>query len=75
VHEPFSLPAAFLDAGARTVLAATVDIPDAEAGPFFIAVQERIRSGQSAAVALRDVRMEWLRERPESWARSVLVFE
>jgi tetratricopeptide (TPR) repeat protein len=75
VHEPFSLPAAFLDAGARTVLAATVDIPDAEAGPFFIAVQERIRAGQRAAVALRDVRMEWLREDPESWARSVLVFE
>jgi hypothetical protein len=75
VHEPFSLPAAFLQAGARTVLAATVDIPDAEAGRFFLAVQERIRAGQSAAAALRDVRVEWLRERPESWARSVLVFE
>jgi hypothetical protein len=75
IHEPFSLPAAFIEAGARTVLAATVDIPDAEAGPFFLAVQERIRSGQSAAAALRDVRMEWLRMEPESWARSVLVFE
>jgi hypothetical protein len=75
VHEPFSLPAAFLDAGARTVLAATVDIPDAEAGPFFIAVQERIRSGQSAAVAMRDVRLEWLSRHPDSWARTVLVFE
>ncbi|WP_052420075.1 CHAT domain-containing protein [Hyalangium minutum] len=75
VHEPFSLPAAFIEAGARTVLAATVDIPDAEAGPFFLAVQERIRSGQTAAAALRDVRMEWLRRDPESWARSVLVFE
>lgn len=75
VHEPFSLPAAFVEAGARTVLAATVDIPDAEAGPFFLAVQERIRAGQSAASALRDVRMEWLRRDPGSWARSVLVFE
>jgi len=75
VHEPFSLPAAFIEAGARTVLAATVDIPDAEAGPFFLAVQERIRSGQAAAPALRDVRMEWLRRAPESWVRSVLVFE
>ncbi|MFL5347582.1 MAG: CHAT domain-containing protein [Hyalangium sp.] len=75
VHEPFSLPAAFIEAGARTVLAATVDIPDAEAGPFFLAVQDRIRAGQSAAVALRDVRMEWLRRDPKSWARSVLAFE
>ncbi|MDY7233155.1 CHAT domain-containing protein [Hyalangium rubrum] len=75
IHEPFSLPAAFLEAGARTVLAATVDIPDAEAGPFFVAVQERIRAGQRAAVALRDVRQEWLRRDAESWARSVLVFE
>jgi hypothetical protein len=75
VHEPFSLPASFIEAGARTVLAATVDIPDAEAGPFFLSVQERIRSGQSAAAALRDARMEWLRRDPESWVRSVLVFE
>jgi hypothetical protein len=75
VHEPFSLPAAFIEAGARTVLAATVDIPDAEAGPFFLAVQERIRSWQSAAAALRDARLEWLRREPQSWVRSVLVFE
>ncbi|MBN1203757.1 MAG: CHAT domain-containing protein [Myxococcaceae bacterium] len=75
LHEPFSLPAAFIEAGARTVLAATVDIPDAEAGPFFVAVQERVRAGQPAAPALRDVRMEWLRRDPESWVRSVLVFE
>ncbi|HYI00649.1 CHAT domain-containing protein [Hyalangium sp.] len=75
VHEPFSLPAAFIEAGARTVLAATVDIPDAEAGPFFLAVHERIRAGQAAAPALRDVRQEWLRSAPESWVRSVLVFQ
>ncbi|WP_224372969.1 CHAT domain-containing protein [Hyalangium versicolor] len=75
LHEPFSLPVAFLEAGARAVLAATVDIPDAEAGPFFVAVQNRIRSGQSPATALRDVRLEWLRDNPESWVRAVLVFE
>jgi tetratricopeptide (TPR) repeat protein len=75
IHEPFSLPVAFLEAGARAVLAATVDIPDAEAGPFFVAVQARIRAGQSAATALRDVRLEWLRENPQSWVRAVLVFE
>jgi cellulose synthase operon protein C len=27
LHEPFSLPVAFIDAGARAVLASTVDIP------------------------------------------------
>jgi tetratricopeptide (TPR) repeat protein len=74
-HERFSLPVAFIDAGARTVLAATVDVPDAEAGPFFNAVRERIQRGQHAATALRDVRMEWLRREPGSWVRSVLVFD
>jgi tetratricopeptide (TPR) repeat protein len=74
-YERFSLPVAFIDAGARTVLAATVDVPDAQAGPFFNAVRERIRSGAHAAVALRDVRMEWLKRDPESWVRAVLVFD
>ncbi|QSQ22863.1 CHAT domain-containing protein [Pyxidicoccus parkwayensis] len=75
MHERFSLPVAFIEAGARTVLAATVDVPDAEAGPFFNAVRERIRRGVNAAVALRDVRMEWLKRDPESWVRAVLVFD
>ncbi len=74
-HERFSLPVAFIDAGARTVLAATVDVPDAEAGPFFDAVRERIQRGQHAAAALRDVRMEWLGRQPGSWVGSVLVFD
>ncbi|NTX53161.1 CHAT domain-containing protein, partial [Myxococcus sp. CA039A] len=74
-YERFSLPVAFLDAGARTVLAATVDVPDAEAGPFFNAVRERIQRGERAANALRDVRMTWMRRDPRSWVRSVLVFE
>jgi tetratricopeptide (TPR) repeat protein len=75
LHEPFSLPGAFIQAGARTVLAATVDIPDTEAGAFFDAVRERIRSGQPAANALRDVRVRWLQDNPSSWVRSVLVFD
>jgi hypothetical protein len=74
-YERFSLPVAFVDAGASAVLAATVDVPDAEAGPFFNAVREHIRRGRSAAVALRDVRMEWLGRDPDSWVRSVLVFD
>jgi CHAT domain-containing protein len=75
MHERFSLPVAFIEAGARTVLAATVDVPDAQAGAFFNAVRERIRSGVNAAVAVRDVRMEWMTRDPESWVHAVLVFD
>jgi CHAT domain-containing protein len=75
LHEPVSLPGAFIRAGARTVLAATVDIPDSEAGAFFDEVREHIRSGQPAANALRDVRVRWLQRNPSSWVRSVLVFD
>lgn len=74
-YERFSLPVAFINAGARAVLAATVDVPDEQAGAFFNAVRERIRRGAHAAVALRDVRMEWLERDPRSWVRSVLVFD
>jgi tetratricopeptide (TPR) repeat protein len=75
LHEPFSLPVAFLEAGARAVLAATVDVPDAEATPFFEAVLTRIRAGVHPAIAVRDVRVEWLARDPDSWVRAVLVFD
>ncbi len=76
LHEPFSLPAAFIQAGARGVLAATVQIPDLEAQDFFNALRARIRSGTSPALALRDERIRWLREnRGKSWLDSVLLFE
>ncbi|QSQ19908.1 CHAT domain-containing protein [Pyxidicoccus parkwayensis] len=73
---PFSLPAAFIDAGARGVLAATVEIPDLEAAAFFNAVRERIRSGAPPALALRDERMKWReQQRGASWLDNVLLFE
>jgi CHAT domain-containing protein len=76
LHEPLSLPAAFIEAGARGVLAATVEILDLEAGAFFDAVRERMRSGVDPAVALRDERMRWLAEgRGGSWIHSVLLFD
>jgi hypothetical protein len=76
VDSPFSLPAAFIEAGARGVLAATVEIPDLEAGAFFNAVRGRIRAGTPPAVALRDERMKWLAEkRGARWLDSVLLFE
>ncbi len=75
LHEPFSLPVAFAEAGARAVFAATVDLPDAEAGPFFDAVRSRIRAGEAPAVALRDERLVWLRRPGSDWVRHVLLFE
>ncbi|HYH98601.1 CHAT domain-containing protein [Hyalangium sp.] len=76
LHEPLSLPAAFIEAGARGVLAATEEIPDLEAEAFFNAVRERMRSGTSPAVALRDERTRWSKEgKGARWLDSVLLFE
>jgi hypothetical protein len=82
VDEPLSLPAAFIEAGARGVLAATVKIPDLEAQDFFNAVRERMRAGTAPALALRDERMLWKKDprwerdgRGKSWLDSVLLFE
>ncbi|WP_163997812.1 CHAT domain-containing protein [Pyxidicoccus caerfyrddinensis] len=75
LHAPWSLPVAFAEAGARAVLASPIDIPDAEAGPFFERVMERIRAGAPAAIALRDERMRALGARPDSWVKTVVVFE
>jgi hypothetical protein len=76
-HEPSSLPAAFIEAGARGVIAATVAIPsDREASAFFNAVRARMRGGAAPAAALRDERQAWLREgRGTGWLNSVIVFE
>jgi CHAT domain-containing protein len=76
LHEPLSLPAAFIEAGARGVLAATVEIPDLEAEAFFKPVRERMRSGAPPADALRDERTRWLKEgKGARWLDSVLLFE
>ncbi|MBN1207886.1 MAG: CHAT domain-containing protein [Myxococcaceae bacterium] len=76
VDEPLSLPAAFIAAGARGVLAATVEIPDLEAEAFFNAVREHMRSGLSPAVALHQERLRWMREgRGAEWLDKVLLFE
>jgi hypothetical protein len=71
-REPWSLPLAFREAGARAVLATPEPIPDAEAGPFFDALLARMRAGASAAVALRDER---LARPPSAWLSSLIAFE
>ncbi|MDC0709613.1 CHAT domain-containing protein [Stigmatella sp. ncwal1] len=76
LHEPWSLPASFIYAGARGVLAATEQIPDVEGYNFFIQVRERIRAGVPPMLALRDVRAQWLKKDPkQAWLASVLLFE
>lgn len=75
LHENFGLPLAFIESGARAVLAATQEIPDDEAHAFFEPVLARIRDGVPAAVALRDERQAWLRRHASAWVQQVLLFE
>ncbi|WP_224371191.1 CHAT domain-containing protein [Hyalangium versicolor] len=76
LHEPSGLPAAFIQAGARAIIAATVEIPDLEAAGFFNAVRERIRQGHPPATALRDERRKWLAQgQGQQWLESVLLFD
>lgn len=74
-HKPWSLPDAFLAAGAQAVLAAATDVPDQEAGAFFTRVLARIHAGDEPAVALRDERMAALASNPSSWVADVILFE
>lgn len=74
-HAPWSLPHAFLAIGARAVLAAGTAIPDADAGPFFARVLDRVRAGTDPAVALRDERVATGGSNPSSWIGDVILFE
>jgi len=75
-HEPWGLPAAFVEAGARAVIASPDVIADADAGAFFDNVRTRIEGGRSPALALREVRIEWLAAHPgAAWVRSLMVFQ
>jgi cellulose synthase operon protein C len=70
-----SLPASFIKAGARLVLASPTPVEDAEAGAFFEGVLARVRAGQPAAIALRDERQapRW-RHNQRSWTQDVVLF-
>jgi hypothetical protein len=69
------LPAAFVYAGARAVIASASPIPDSEASAFFDDVRARIRTSAPAAIAVRDARVAWLAQHRGDWVRDVLVFE
>ena len=74
-HSVWSLPAAFVRAGARAVIAPTSKVPDVEAAAFFRDVLERARKDGSPAAALRGARQEWLRRGQAPWVEEVVVFE
>jgi len=75
-HELWSLPASFITAGARAVVAPTSAIPDSDAAAFFGELRSRALGGQPLAVVLRDLRKKWLvAPNTNFWVRDVVVFE
>ena len=72
--EAWTLPRAFLSAGARGVFAARVELPDAEVGTFFSGIRERLDRGEQPSAALRDEKLAWL-SRGRTWVRDVLLFD
>jgi tetratricopeptide (TPR) repeat protein len=74
-HKAWSLPTAFIDAGAEAVFATRSDVPDTEAPIFFGELLSRIRRGEKPAIALRQERIEWLRRDPNSWVQDVVLFQ
>jgi CHAT domain-containing protein len=75
LHETWSLPAAFIYAGARAVIASTAPIPDRDAAELFDAIRDRIRAGAPVAIAVRDARRQWIERGRADWVRDIIVFE
>ena len=71
VNRRWSLPDAFLAAGARTVIAAAVPIPDDQAAAFFASLRARLAAGATPAAAVAAERAAG----PEPWRAEVMVFE
>jgi hypothetical protein len=74
VHQPWSLPMAFVRAGARAVLGSASPLPDRDAKRFFDDVLSRVHSGSRPAIALRDARLEHLRA-GRNWVADVMLFQ
>jgi cellulose synthase operon protein C len=72
-HKRWSLPDAFLVAGARAVIAPTVEIPDAEAVAFFAELRTRLAAGEEPAAALAALRRAYL-GKGATWAANVILF-
>lgn len=73
-HKSWSLPSAFIRAGARAVFASTHPVPYPQGGTFFAEIHTMMQEGMPAHLALQNVRRTWL-ARHEDWVRSVVLFE
>jgi CHAT domain-containing protein len=71
----WSLPIAFIDAGARAVVASISPIIDSEARGFFQAISHAISDGERPAVAVRDARVRFLAANPTTSLANVVLFE
>ena len=72
----WSLPVAFLEAGARAVIASAAEIPDAQARGFFDGLKARIRAGSTPATAVRDERAACRARGGDcAWTDQILVFD
>jgi CHAT domain-containing protein len=69
------LPVAFVEAGARAVLAVNAKVEDAEAEQFFRPLLARIQAGDKPAAALRAARADWQRAHGPGWVDQVVLFE
>ncbi|MBL8621819.1 MAG: zf-HC2 domain-containing protein [Myxococcales bacterium] len=71
----WGLPAAFVAAGARAVVAADGPIPDREAGEVFAALGDAAARGVAMADAVAELRAARLATDPTSWVRRLVVFQ
>jgi hypothetical protein len=74
-HTTWSLPDAFLQAGARAVIASSEPIADASAQRFFAGVRERIAAGAPPARALHEERLVWSDPAHRAWIDRLVVFQ
>jgi hypothetical protein len=70
-----SVPSALLASGSGPVFAAVTPPPEGEGRQFFNMVLDRMRDESSPAVALRDVRTRWLREKKSGWVKDMFLAE
>lgn len=73
---PWSLPIAFIKAGARGVFASPAPLSDGESASFFAAVRRAIKDERrEPAVALRNARLAYLKNTGNSSVAHVVLFE
>ncbi len=72
---PWSLPATFVKAGARAVVAAAGDLPDRSTVEVFASLKRRIEAGEGVAEALRSERLARTNQASQQWVNQLVVFE